>query len=123
MQTYQLLFSAPIPVGHGVELRWYEREVVGILSGRRFERDDCRPLVKDLDTGITYGDFALFQHGSVLSFSQDHPTSLTDEPHPRHRLADRVVGRVVSCRIASHLTKDWSKFQTTLCVEVQRTEG
>ncbi len=122
METYQLLFAAPIPVGHRVELRWYEHEVVGLLSGRRFERDAYRPLVKDLDTGISYGDFDLFHHGSVLSLSQDQPTSLTDEPHPKHRLADSVVGRVVSCRVASHMTREWSKVQTTLHVEPERIE-
>jgi hypothetical protein len=118
MQTYELLILAPIPVGHRVELRWYRKLVTGLLSGQRYESMPAQPVVRDLDTGIVYGDFDVFwRHGPVMQIPYNAPTALEWEVLPEHQLEYQVVGRVAGCRIATHRLSPDFHFQTTLVVE------
>jgi hypothetical protein len=120
MQTYEMLLVAPVPVGHRVELRWYRKLVTGLLSGQRYESTPNHPFVRDLDTGVVYGDHDLFlRHGAVVQVSVDKPTPLEWDPLPEHQLEYQVVGRVVGCRVSTFRIGQTFHVQSTLVVEPQ----
>ena len=60
MKVIDILFAAPIPRGHQVEVTWYAKMVTGLLSGKRLQEFPYHPVVRDLDTGIVYGSFDFF---------------------------------------------------------------
>ena len=53
METFEILFAVPVPVGHRVELRWYEAPTGGFF-GNKAEVRPHEPQVIDLDTGVTH---------------------------------------------------------------------
>jgi hypothetical protein len=53
MENLACFYSAPIPVGHRVECRWFTHTVKGWLVDATVDVDD-EPVIKDLDTGIEY---------------------------------------------------------------------
>jgi hypothetical protein len=103
MNTYELLVLAPVPVGHQVEIRWYRKQVKGLLSGTRWEEFPHTPIVQDLDSGIVYGTFDCFwDTGAAASLNMERPTELSEQVLPQLELQKAVKGRVVACRVATY---------------------
>ena len=97
----QLIGPVPIPVGHRVEITWYQGEEVttGLLGGDKKKVTPIEtPMVIDIDTGIRYGLLAHFDEGSAYRGGQINVAE--------HRLRDnlvsteRVTGKVTACSIA-----------------------
>lgn len=95
-----LIGAIPIPVGHEVEVTWYEAEVLKVAlfgSDTRETRSIEAPVVVDQTTGIRYAMLEHFAHagsygeGKINLERHDLRTDL--EP------ADRVFGKVVACSI------------------------
>ena len=122
MKVIDILFAAPIPRGHRVEVTWYAKTVTGLLSGRRLQEFPYHPVVRDLDTGIVYGSFDFFwRQGAVSTVSTETPTSLELDVLPEFSIASRLIGTVISCRVATYDLGIGSsrmlKIQTTLVIE------
>ena len=103
MKTYELLVLAPVPAGHQVEIRWYRKQIKGLLSGKRWEEFPHSPIVKDLDDGIVYGTFDFFwDRGVAAALNMDSPTELSEQVLPQLELQKAVKGKVVACRMATY---------------------
>ena len=123
MKTYELLVLAPVPVGHQVEIRWYKKQVKGLLSGKRWEDFPHTPIIQDLDSGIVYGTFDFFwDHGAAVALDMDSPTKLNEQVLPQLELQKTVRGKVVACRVATYDLGIGSsrlfKVQTSLAIAV-----
>ena len=102
MKTYELLVLAPVPVGHQVEIRWYKKQIKGLLSGKRWQEFPHSPIIQDLDSGIVYGTFDCFwDPGVAATLSMDSPTELSEQVLPQLELQKAVKGEVVACRVAT----------------------
>ena len=102
METYELLVLAPVPVGHQVEIRWYKKQIKGLLSGTRWQEFPHSP-VKDLDSGIVYGTFDCFwDSGVAATLKMDSPTELGEQVLPQLELKKTVTGKVAACRVATY---------------------
>ena len=103
MKTCELLVLAPVPVGHQVEIRWYKKQIKGLLSGKRWQGFPHSPIIQDLDSGIVYGTFDCFwDHGVAATLSMDSPTELSEQVLPQFELQKVVKGKVVACRLATY---------------------
>lgn len=103
------LVCAPIPVGHTVELSWLQTPDGGFF-GSKSKR---LAHVKDLDTGISFGEMECFEE--VLGVRPEvRPLELSVRSDLE--VKERVRGRVVACQVA---TMGFSEkfIQTTLVVE------
>lgn len=113
METLTLLFAAPIPVGHRVEVRWYAVTTAGLFSRSHQERAH-EPVVTDLDTGVEYlSDFVL-QGPGIKHANQ--PVALD----PARRIGEEVRvlrGRVRGCRVVTVRAFSEIDLQTYLVVE------
>ncbi|MDA0185270.1 hypothetical protein OJ997_33505 [Solirubrobacter phytolaccae] len=113
MESVVAIYSAPIPVGHRVEVHWYVAQTGGVL-GPKTEQQDHQPLIKDLDTGIEYMGDWLLTHTGIKRPKR----AIEVSEHLRHELEPvRVlVGTVRRCRV---VTLAWSEYdvQTHLDVE------
>lgn len=108
-RTFTIAGTVPIPVGHRVEVVVFERDVGTFVA--EWQPAPQQPLVRDLDTGIVFGRPFHFTSDTMFGESDVAPL----EPLATLRTFDRVVGRVLVCRvleIESHGT--WH--QTTLVV-------
>ena len=103
-------FPAPVPVGHRVELTFFERLVAVesvFSSATRISRVPAayHPLVRDLDTGIVYADEIHFEGAGADDGSREaveaHRVGLRDNLFPSSKLApvEMVSGRVTECTI------------------------
>lgn len=102
-----LRYAAPIPVGHRVELHFYERDLGFFSVGFREQRDT--PLVRDLETGIEYAPVWLFKHDPLEIL--DHGPARAHELTPGVQPTRSLVGRVVACRVLTGLVgADWAIF-------------
>ncbi|SFE09344.1 hypothetical protein SAMN02745121_02996 [Nannocystis exedens] len=96
MQKFVVLFQAPVPVGHRVELVWYEIVTAGMFGQSRKARPH-EPVVTDLDTGVVYvSDRVLETAGAKLPHE---PFEVSDRPPGYAEVARRVRGIVRGCRV------------------------
>lgn len=121
MQIYELLFAAPIPVGHRVELIWHREpaEKAFFSSKRSFgPAIPSKPVVRDLDTGIVYGPLDHFMT-KTSGYSTDEVRPLSEEVVGGLPVAGALTGRVVTCRVLSQqgYQQGVSVIQTTLGIE------
>ena len=113
METVICIYSAPIPVGHRIEVRWFAASSAGVF-GTKTEEQPHQPLVRDVDTGIEYmGDWMLKHAGA-----KKPKRALEVDEHVKHELevVRTLVGTVSRCRV---VTLAWSEYdvQTHLDVE------
>ncbi len=103
--TFDLLFAAPIPVGHRVELIWRGEptaEYKGILGKPTIgsgPADRSKPTVRDLDTGIIYGPLDHYLTQTVKH--RNHVRPIEAEPNAALEPAGHFIGRVLACRVLS----------------------
>jgi hypothetical protein len=123
MQTFELLFVAPIPVGHRVELVWHGEPEPGWISSNIKKGSapiPSKPVLRDLDTGIIYGPLDHFlEQRTGYKISDVRPV----EPRPLEQLGVHasVRGRVVECRVLTEQGIGTSSsvqiIQTSLTIE------
>jgi hypothetical protein len=96
MHHIVVLYAAPIPVGHRVELRWYEQVSTGLLGGKNETAREHEPVLVDLDTGIEYAsDHAYGQTDSMKR--PDQPITVASQPVGEP--VQILTGRVKACRV------------------------
>ena len=95
-----VVLVAPVPVGHRVQVRWYEEVLRGLVPGQ--ERRDGRPsepVIEDLDTGITYQ--SEWPVGASRRRSPDEPYELGAMILPDHQLVRTLEGICSACRVVT----------------------
>jgi hypothetical protein len=111
-----VVYVAPIPVGHRVEVTWTEEVRRGLVPGQ--ERTDSRPhqpVLVDLDTGVVYlSDWSV---GAGRRRSPDQPYDVGVEPMQDHRVARIVRGVVKACRVVTVRGFPQLDVQTHLTIE------
>ena len=110
--TVHVLGMAPIPVGHRVEIRWYQELVATPLGGRQKRQEPQKPWIKDLDDGVIYAGHWLFVAGGVYG---DRVNVGTRELRPTLELTRSLVGRVLSTQVVTVSTSDMT-IETMLVV-------
>lgn len=115
MQTIELLYPAVIPVGHRVEIRWYEAPVGGFWGSKPVVVDH-EPLVRDLDTGVVYAPGWLFAESTGVR--PNRAQEVRREPRTDAREVRALTGTVKSCRVLAWNGGDGScLLQTTLTID------
>ncbi|UJR79702.1 hypothetical protein [Sandaracinus amylolyticus] len=108
-RTFVLGGVIALPVGRRVEVTIFAREE-GVFSVAKVPQSD-EPLVRDLDTGVVYGRSWHFQDEQATRWNALISMSVRDDLE----VAERVVGRVIACRVLSEGYSDpWQ--QTTIVV-------
>jgi hypothetical protein len=97
-RTFFCRMVVPIPVGHRVELTWFERTQERLFGADQQYVDDDEPYIRDLDTGIAY-TVGWHHYESVLM--PGHNTRMPAEALPTLRAVSQVVGRVTACQITT----------------------
>ncbi len=111
MPNFELLYAAPVPVGHRVEITTYQEEVEGLFSKQRASYTH----VRDLTTGIVYGPHELFWDGIGIRFGER--LAMLDAPREDLQIAKKLVGEVTSCRLVTVQLNDSCQIQTSLVLE------
>ncbi|MEM9187785.1 MAG: hypothetical protein AAGF12_01315 [Myxococcota bacterium] len=100
-ERVQLIGAYPIPMGHRVEVTWYQAEEMATSflgqDKKKVEKIDA-PVLVDVDTGVRYGLLAHFDEGSGY-----YGGRINIEQHTlRSNLVPirSLKGTVVSCSIA-----------------------
>jgi hypothetical protein len=108
-RTFVILGVVAVPVGHRVEVTVFTRDV-GVVRVDLVPQPQ-EPLVRDLDTGVAYGRIFHFSHQEGVQ----PDVTLPLEARTDLEVAERVVGRVVACRVISGGRREaWH--QTTLVI-------
>lgn len=101
-RTFRVIGSIPIPVGHEVEVRWYDVETIstGLLGGEKREVNPIEiPVIRDVETGIRYGFYAHFVERGSYRGGQINVESHVLRSDLNEREAIR--GNVTACSIVS----------------------
>jgi hypothetical protein len=101
-RTVRAIGCIPIPVGHEVEVTWYEVETIstGFLGGEKKDVVPIEiPVIRDVETGIRYGFLAHFvERGSYRA------GEINVERHVLRgdlNVRDSLRGTVTACSIVS----------------------
>ncbi len=90
---------APVPVGHRVEVVWYEEVSRGLAGQERVDDRPHQPLIRDLDTGVEYvTDWTL---GTSRRRRPDAPYETGEGPRADLRVQRRVTGVVRRCQLVT----------------------
>ncbi|WAS96216.1 hypothetical protein [Nannocystis punicea] len=98
MDKFVVIFQAPVPVGHRVELVWYEIEVSGLFGASRKPRPH-EPVVTDLDTGVVYVSDRVLETPGMKA--PDEPLAVSDGLARVAKPVRRVRGIVRACRVVT----------------------
>jgi hypothetical protein len=99
--AFELLFLAPVPVGHRVHVVKYERLTTPLFGNEGRWEPSSSPLLVDLDTGIVYCDERSFTGFDGRTF----------------RAGNVFEGRVTSCIVHSSDTGESNQAVTKLVIE------
>ncbi|MDC0668051.1 hypothetical protein [Nannocystis radixulma] len=117
MQKFVVIFQAPVPVGHRVELTWYDLVDAGFFGGTNRKTRPHEPVVTDLDTGIVYlSDRVLDTPGMK---SPDTPYGVSDAISKIATQVKSVRGIVRACRVVTIRSFAEIDLQTELTIEPQ----
>lgn len=119
MQSFEIFYSAPIPVGHRVEMVWYRTCRQGLLSGTKWESHQFEPVIRDVDTGIVHGPADAFWAAGTnpTVLNPESPLALQLDVHQNTQIEYSLSGTVIACRIATYGSRSDAVVQTTLVVE------
>ena len=114
-QRIVVVYAAPIPVGHAVEVRWYARSTAGIFGTSTVERA-AEPVIVDRVTGIEWvSDHAHAQADGIRV--PDQPIALADAPSGE--VIRSIRGVVRACRVVHVRRYSTPDVQTELCIELE----
>ncbi|MEM9866003.1 MAG: hypothetical protein AAF938_30650 [Myxococcota bacterium] len=111
-------FAAPIPLGHEIEVVWYEVIKTG-WSGVSAEDRPYVPRIVDRTTGIEYLNATLVSGGGIWDTSQ--PLSISEEVRAPFEECRVLIGTVRRCRLVT-IGSNEVGIQTHLRVEAKRDE-
>lgn len=115
MEKYILVTLAPIPVGHRVQILWYEIVESGLFSTSRVMRPH-EPIVIDQNTSVVYCSDRSFSRGNTKA--PNEPFEVSEALAHGAQLARRVEGTVRACRVITIRTFSDIDVQTELTVEL-----
>lgn len=116
MKKIIALFHAPVPVGHRVQVVWYECLQGGIF-GSTTALLEHEPQIIDLVTGIEYiSDKLTGTSGEKVALK---PLAFGPGVDARAKPRYQLVGVVQRCRIVSHRTFGELEAQTELTIVPQ----
>ena len=100
LRTIQVLYHAPIPVGHRVEVQFFKESPEGPSA------PDAKilvesPIVTDLDSGVSYSALSHYDQTGHLREWLEVPFPERLQPRPHVYFAERITGRVTACRVIS----------------------
>ncbi|MGI6879068.1 hypothetical protein [Microbacterium sp. gxy059] len=99
MTKVALNYPAPIPVGHRVELTWFEDARPAKRRDRvEWSAPHARPVVRDLETGIRYMNHS---HASIGSNGGQvfAPRDMPFAPRPELAVREVWTARVTACTL------------------------
>jgi hypothetical protein len=94
----QVLYHAPIPIGHRVEIQFFKDMSAGDQPAAQTVIAET-PIITDLDSGVTYSAMAHHDHAGKLRDWLGTPFPERLDPQQNVFFAERVTGRVLGCRI------------------------
>ena len=95
MRDLVVIYAAPIPVGHRVEVRWYTQVSSRLFGGDKETPRDHEPVIVDLDTGIEFASDHAYTSGGMKHPDQPVDLSPTATADPSTILR----GTVRACRV------------------------
>ena len=116
MHRIVAVYAAPVPVGHRVEVTWFEEVTRGLGGGPpRIDQREHQPLIVDLDTGVRYEtDWML---GASRRRSPDAPYEVGEVVRTELREARRLEGVVRSCRVVT--VRGFPEYDVQTLLEVE----
>ena len=116
MEQVVVVFAAPVPVGHRVQVTWYEKVEAGLVPSQvRTDSRPAQPVIRDLDTGISYETDWAIGHGG--KGRPDTPHDVADAPLADFRVERRISGVVRRCRVVTLRALPTYDVQTHLDIE------
>lgn len=113
MQKIVVIYQAAVPVGHRVEVVWYQRVTGGLFGESRQDRPH-EPVITDLDTGIVYlSDRLLITPGFKRP---KEPFDVSEGLSSESREVRRLRGVVRACRVITIRSFADVELQTELTV-------
>lgn len=100
LRTVQVLGHVPIPVGHRAEVQHFASTEAGAPTPDQ-ELLLQAPIITDLTTGVVYACMVHYDRRGHLRQWLSTPFPERLEPHPTVVFGERIVGKVLSCRIIS----------------------
>ena len=126
METIDLLYAAPIPSGHRVQIRWYNEpeHEYGFMTDDIVGHHEMthEPVVEDLDTHVLYGPMKLFLEEDD-EFVRGDVNALSSAPSEEYKPGRVLEGRVLSARVLIATVGEWHQIQTTLTIEPEVQGG
>lgn len=116
MRDVVVLYAAPIPVGHRVEIRWYVQVSSRLFGGDKETPRDAEPVIVDLDTGIEFASDHAYTSGGMKR--PDEPVDLSTTPTGEPSTILR--GTVRTCRVIHVRRFSELDVQTYLSIEPDR---
>jgi hypothetical protein len=113
MELVVVMYQAPIPIGHHVEIVWYEIIETGLL-GKKAKSWPHEPLITDNNTGIEYASERWLASSGVKHGSR--PVEVGDELMAGARVLQRLKGVVRKCRVVTVRGHEYD-VQTSLTIE------
>lgn len=113
MEHVVVQYQAPIPIGHQVEVVWYEVIETGLL-GKKARSWPHEPLIIDVNTGIEYASERWLASTGVKHHGR--PVEIGDELAAGVRVLQRLKGVVRKCRVITIRGHEFD-VQTALTIE------
>ena len=114
MEHVVVMYQAPIPIGHQVEIVWYEIIETGMLGGKKARSWPHEPLITDINTGVEYASERWLTSAGVKHAGR--PVEISDELADGARVLQRLKGVVRKCRVITVRGHDYD-VQTALSIE------
>lgn len=115
MEHVVVMYQAPIPIGHQVEVVWYEIIESGLL-GKKSRSWPHEPLITDINTGIEYASERWL--ASIGVKHTGRPVDIGDELAAGARVLQRLRGYVRKCRVITVRGHEYD-VQTALSIEAE----
>ena len=115
MHEVVVVYAAPIPIGHRIEVTWYQLVERGLAGQTRTDERPAQASIRDLDTGIEYDTDWVFGGGGKPR--PDTPHDVETEPLEGFRVHRRLAGTVRRCRIVTLRRFPSYDVQTHLWIE------
>jgi hypothetical protein len=116
-EKFVVIFQAPVPVGHRVELAWYDIVDAGFFGGTNRQTRPHEPVVTDLDTGVVYLSDRLLDTGGAKA--PHTPLQVSGDLSTIAKPVKRLRGIVRACRVVTIRSFGDIDLQTELTIEPQ----
>ena len=114
----QMHGAVALPVGRQIELRIYLLGGLGLFGTGSPKPQFDYPLIKDLETGIQYGD--LFQFYADMGKAYNANQLFAAQENPLENLQEHSIltGKILACNVLSDI-RTYDRIQTTLVIQAE----